>query len=478
MVAQQQKSTPVFIFGDNNMNTFISAVNNQETTTDNGMVAYKDSSSKCVDFFFKAGAMRGKDIIPSFVGAYVENREYALRIALWLRDIREGAGERELYKQILKYLVTNCASDYVKLLHKTPELGRWDDILLDPDNSTRCFSYALIEYALKNKNGLCAKWLPRKGQHARQLREFLKLKPKAYRKLIVSLSETVEQKMSAKEWSKINYNHIPSLAASRYQKAFNRNDEIRYNEYKESLKKGEGKINANAVYPYDVIKSIQNGDRDVSLAQWEALPDIMGDEMILPMIDVSGSMTWVKIGDNKNLTPLDVAVSLGLYIADKNKGVFKDTFLTFSGSPDLVQLKGNILQKLDQMKRSDVEMNTNLEKAMQVILHTAAKGHVKQEDMPKYILILSDMQFDEACGKNVSAMEMTKNMYNMYGYELPKIVFWNLNARDNCPAKFNEQGVALISGFSPAIMKSVLKSKNFSPESVMLEAIMKDRYNF
>lgn len=465
-------------------NEFINALDCQEVTTTNGMMAYKETSSKCVDLFFKAGAMRGKNIIPDFVAAYIENVDYAIRIALWLRDVRGGAGERELYKQILLYLsATKCSNrkhNGIKLINKTAELGRWDDLLINyEDKELKQQAFSLIRTALNSGNGLCAKWLPRKGQFARELREYLKLTPKAYRKLIVGLSDTVEQKMSSNEWSKINYSHVPSLAASRYQKAFNKKDAERYEEYKESLAKGDAKVNAIAVYPYDVVKSImQGGDKEVSLAQWNSLPNFIGDEMILPMVDVSGSMTWVKVGNNKNLTPLDVALSLGLYLADKNTGVFKDVFLTFSENSELMKLQGNLLDKLSQMKYSDVGMSTNLCKAFDAILSLAAKNFVKQTDMPKYILILSDMQFNQASNREDNALSMMKRKYETYGYELPKIVFWNLNAHDNVPVKFNEQGVALVSGFSPSIMKSVLAAKAFSPIDIMLNTIMVDRYNY
>jgi hypothetical protein len=175
-----------------------------------------------------------------------------------------------------------------------------------------------------------------------------------------------------------------------------------------------------------------------------------------------------------------VAVSLGLYLADKNKGKFKDTFLTFSSHPQLVHLKGDILDKCQQMSTSKWEMNTNLHAAIEKILQVAVEGNVPQEEMPSTLLILSDMQFDQCTRYDDSAMQMIARKYADAGYSMPNIVFWNLNAHDNVPAKFNDNGVALVSGFSPAIVKGVLAADldNFTPEAIMLKTIMSERYDY
>jgi len=184
------------------------------------------------------------------------------------------------------------------------------------------------------------------------------------------------------------------------------------------------------------------------------------------------------VGKTAGLSCLDVAVSLGLYLSDKNQGVFKDTFLTFSGSPELMTLKGNVVQKAQQMVKSEWGMNTDLVKAMDKILSVAVKGNVPQEDMPQMLLILSDMQFDNCARFDDSAMQMIARKFESAGYDVPKIVFWNLNSKDNVPVKYDTRGVALVSGFSPAIMKAVLSgdTEQFTPEGVMLKAIMVDRY--
>jgi len=215
--------------------------------------------------------------------------------------------------------------------------------------------------------------------------------------------------------------------------------------------------------------------------QWEALPNYVGDANILPLVDVSGSMTCKAGGyqSKSNLTCLDVSVSLGLYLADKNKGKFKDTFLTFSSNPELMHLKGNINQKIDQMVKSEWEMNTNLHAAFKKILDIAVQGNVPQEEMPEMVLILSDMQFDHCVKHDDSAIQMIARKYQEAGYEIPKVVFWNLNASyGNSPVKFDKSGTALVSGFSPAIVKPLLSADldGFTPEAVMLKTIMDDRY--
>ena len=186
------------------------------------------------------------------------------------------------------------------------------------------------------------------------------------------------------------------------------------------------------------------------------------------------------INSKSQTTCMEVAVSLGLYLADKNKGKFKDTFLTFSGRPQLLNLQGNILDKIKQMVSSDWQMNTDLVAAVQKILNVAVENNVPQEEMPAVLLILSDMQFDRCAQFDDSAMQMIARKYSEFGYTMPNIVFWNLNAADNVPAKFNEQGVALVSGFSPAIVKGVLAADldNFTPEAIMLKTIMAERYDY
>jgi hypothetical protein len=213
------------------------------------------------------------------------------------------------------------------------------------------------------------------------------------------------------------------------------------------------------------------------------MPNYIGDAKVLPMVDVSGSMgsLWYTYSQ---LQPIDIAVSLGLYCASKNTGDFKDLFLTFSGKPKMEHLKGTLSQKMTKMTKAHWEMNTNLHAAFDEILKIAVKGNVSQEDMPDMLLILSDMQFDACTRYDDSAMQMIKRKYKEAGYDVPKIVFWNLSMygkeNGNTPVKFDKNGTAHVSGFSPSIMKHVLANdlEEFTPYNVMLKTLMSDRYAY
>lgn len=469
------------------MNAFVKAVANQEARTLNGMKARKSSANALVDLFYNIGASRGKNIVPQFTAAMVEDKDLALRVALWARDVRKGAGERQLFRDILAHLEKTDPASAARLMAKVPELGRFDDLFVFKSPDMKAKAYTLLGDHLRQSNGLAAKWTPRKGPVAREIREFFGMTPKQYRKSLVALTKVVETQMCANDWDNINFSHVPSQAARIYKKAFTRNTP-KFAEYVEKLVSGDKtvKVNAGAVFPHEVLKDIVGRYRqaigktelDHLTAQWDALPNYMNDANILPMVDVSGSMSC-PAGKNTDVTCMNVAVSLGLYLADKNKGAFKDTFLTFSGSPELVTLKGNIVQKVDQMVKSHWAMSTDLHKAFDKILSTAVKNNVPDSDMPKIVLILSDMQFNQCVEHDNSAMQMIERKYAQAGYTVPNVVFWNLNSSDNVPVKSDKSGAALVSGFSPSIMASILGADptEFTPEGMMLKTIMDPRYD-
>ena len=337
-----------------------------------------------------------------------------------------------------------------------------------------------IRASLINRtDGLCAKWMPRKGEVANKLRKFFKMTPKVYRKMLVELTNVVENKMCSKDWESIDYSKLPSLASSRYQKSFKRNDGVRYEEYKNALIDGTAKVNAGAVYPYDIIKSMRSGGDDVvNNKQWESLPNFMegSTERILPVVDVSGSMSC-EVGGNPNLSCMDVAISLGMYISERSEGNFKDAFITFSENPQLQYLKGNLKQRLKQLMNADWGMSTNIEKVFRLILTQAKKNNVSEDMMPTKIMILSDMQFNQATDRYSKSYDMIEKMYEEEGYKKPSIIFWNLNGRGgNFPVEFDKEGTALVSGFSPSILKSIIKGKNMTPESILMDTVNDERY--
>lgn len=465
--------------------------NKNMVETTNGMTAKASTLNECVNLFFQIGAMRGKDktaLLDMFSKAYSEDPLVATKVLFWARDVRGGAGERQIFRDILKYLVENATEVVKKNLALIPTYGRWDDVLPLIGTSVEGEVFDLIRTALDNGDGLCAKWMPRKGQVANAIRKAFKVSPKAYRKTLVELTNVVETAMCAKDYSGVDYSKLPSLASSRYQKAFLRNDEVGYSAYRSALESGDAKINAGAVYPYDVIKSMtRGGDKTVNNKQWESLPNFMegSEERILPVVDVSGSMSC-PVGGNPNLSCMDVAISLGMYISERNEGNFKDAFVTFSSNPTLQYLKGSLEERLNQLRRSDWGMSTDIQKVFKLILNQAIKNNIPQDKMPTKVLILSDMQFNAATNSrwvdvsdwNPSAQEMIESLYEEAGYTKPDVVYWNLNASmSNFPVEFDKMGTALISGFSPSILKSILGGKSMTPQGIMMETVGSERYS-
>jgi Domain of unknown function (DUF2828) len=465
------------------MSSLLSAMNANSTTTENGMPTLERSLDAVVDLFFKWGGSRGnyKALRPLIFSAAAEDLNLTLSLLLWGRDIRGGAGERDLFKEAIHDLSDRLTPSFIK---KIPEVGRWDDLLCLLGTKWNDFVLDMIDVALtSDQNGLCAKWMPRENKnpiYAKAIYDYMGISPRAYRKMLVRLTNVVETKMCANQWKDIEYGHVPSVAAARYQAAFSRHDTEGYAKYRDGLVKGTEKINASAVYPYNVIQSIYRGVVDVAEAQWKALPDYLeGDTSnTLVVADVSGSMS-VPAGNNPNVTCIDVCLSLALYLSERNKGLFHNAFITFSSKPKLQILKGSLYDRMNQLRHSNWEMTTNLEAVFNLILGSAVKGRVTPDQMPNQVVILSDMQFDQ-CTRSPSdkAFDMIQRQYEEAGYKMPRIVFWNLRSSNGIPVTFDTQGTALVSGFSPSLMKAVLKKDvaDFTPRSVMLAAIGVDRY--
>lgn len=474
---------------------FVDALRQEDMLTENGMATNSTSLNACVDLFFNIGAMRGQEksrLISNFSKAFNEDPKRAMKLLFWARDVRGGAGERQVFRDIIEYLAEDHDLALKPNLHLIAEFGRWDDMLTLFGTRLEKDALSLIKSAIGSGNGLCAKWMPRKGAQAEKLRNFMGMSPKQYRKTLVNLTNVVETKMCAKEWDTIEFGKIPSLASARYQKAFGRNAFEKYSAYIQSLQKGEAKINAGAVYPYDITKSLKRGNWEVANEQWKALPNYMegSNEMLLPLVDVSGSME-TPAGNNKNVTCMDVAISLGLYISERNEGAFKDAFITFSTNPQLQVLSGSLKDRYAQMSSSDWGMSTNLEAAFKLILNQATKHKLSQDEMPSKLLILSDMEFDAATNSRggwynreektewtPTAQQMIEKMYADAGYKMPQIVYWNIQSRNGgVPVKFDQTGTALVSGFSPAIMTSLIKGEITSPQQIMDQTILSERYS-
>jgi hypothetical protein len=282
-------------------------------------------------------------------------------------------------------------------------------------------------------------------------------------------------------WDSIEFAKVPSLAAARYKRAFNRHTPL-YADYVAWRKARQRRMSVRSI-PDDVLKGLIGThinydavEHDFVVAQWNALPNYVGDARILPLVDVSGSM---MVQCAATLSALDIAVSLGLYPADKNHGVFKDTFVTFSAQPQLLHLQGNVVQKLNQMVRSDWEMNTDLHATMREILRVAQEHHVPDSEMPRYLLILSDMQFDACVAHDDSAIQMMARQYVAAGYTMPAVIFWNIASYSNVPVAQHSSGTVLVSGFSPVILRGVLSAdwQSLTPLAMMQAVIMDPRYD-
>jgi len=473
--------------------------------TENGALTYNSTGNHVLDLFFKIPAMRSAEVDKlweMFDRAWKDDPYLTIRVMLWVRDARGGAGERRVFREFLKWLEINNAITedvFYRIIDKIPEIGRWDDMfVLFPDKW-----FWKVQRGLELQDGLLAKWLPREKSKkwpglAKVIARNLGLTMREYRKLISSLSKTVEQQMSANEWDKINYSQVPSIAGIRYRNAFLRHDEYRYREYIEKVKRGEEKMNLSVAFPYHITSQMMDSrlttdELNVLLTQWEQLPNTLEktDGFILPMVDLSGSM---KSKISGNLSALDVAVSLGVYIADKQPAPWNDIVLTFSENPRLLHIPGNVYQKVKTLLENAEVANTNLQAAFDLILSYAKEHNLKQEEMPKYLLIISDMEFDVATfGYSYFSNRVTfkwdktnhevmKQKFLAAGYEMPKIIYWNVMSRStgNLPVREHESGAVLISGYSTEIMKQVMELDEslFNPIMLMLKVIGNPRYDF
>lgn len=473
------------------MSSLYNAVNTKNARTKNGAVTNSTSLDVCVDLFAQIGSSRGKDLTVLFEQALASEPEIATRILLYSRDIREGQGERGQFINLMKVLM-DSRPEYVKrIIPLIPVLGRWKDLLMFIGTPFQPEVIGLFAAALNKRDGLAAKWLPRinkvtvkGGQKIRTKRKEaviiakeLGLNHQEYRKLIASLSNTVEQKMCAKDWSGIDFSKIPSVAHSRYVKAFKRNAEESYTTYLSKLEKGETKINAAAVYPYDVLKLVKSGEAKTADPMWKALPDYIGEsnERFIPVIDVSSSMNCST--GVAGVDCMEIAISLGLYLSERNKGIFKDMFFTFNHVPQMLQAKGTLSQRYRVAKSAPWGGSTNLAATFKLMLDAAIKNKVSEDEMPTKLIVLSDMEFNRT--GDLTAIENARKQYEAAGYKMPTLVFWNLNARaGNSPATVLDKNVCMVSGFSPSIMRSLLSQRPVTPRDTMLETIMNERYSF
>ena len=462
------------------MDAFLEALSTKNARTANGAITNSTSLNKCLDFFSIAGNPR--ENIESFEAAFGEDPQLAMRILFWSRDSRGGAGARRNFITVMRKLQLERPAVFSKVFWFIPKFGYWKDVYhLKP--TPEIIKFIAENLVAEDNHSLCAKYCPRKGEWFYHLRKILKMSPSEFRHFIVSKTQVVENFMCANEWNSIKYEEVPSVAGLRYKNTFIKHDGERYNQYIQSVLKGENKINSSVLYPNDIYHNYthqSNGatSADAIKAMWDSLPNFMEDckDRILPICDVSGSMTG---------TPMEVSVALGCYISERNEGPFKDAFITFSESPELQILSGDIISRFSQLRSAKWGMNTNLQAVFDLILRRAQETHMPQELMPTKILIISDMHFDTACGygwfnssPEPTNFEAIKAKYASTGYEMPGIIFWNVNGdAGNVPATMRDQNIGLVSGYSPSILTSVLQAKVLSPIELMLNTVNAARYS-
>lgn len=457
-----------------------------ETLTENMDKSYKSSGSYLVDFFGLAGAVRSRteqDILSMFYRAFSEDKLKAIKLLFYFRDVRGGQGERRTFRIITKDLAKNYPDVMRKNLALFSVYGRWDDLIALMDTPLKDDIIFIVKTQLaidvnKDKVSLLAKWLPSENTSSKttttlatQIRTALGMTPKVYRKTLTSLRakiKIVEADMSAKRWTDINYPSVPSKAGMLYRKAFSKHDADRYVAYIKAVQDGKEKINAGTLYPYEIYEKSQEGKNDTLEVLWKALPDYTRGENALVMADVSGSMSG---------RPMAISVSLAIYFAEHNKGAFGGYYMTFSESPKLMKVPvGDLYTKIRHLESTDVGYNTDLHKALQMILSTAVKNKVSREDLPKRLYVISDMQFDcgSISGTDESTFKRAEKEFKVAGYQMPQVVFWQVDARHTQVPALKFENVVLCSGASPVLFKQIMENK--SVEDVMNDIINSKRY--
>lgn len=463
------------------------------TLTENGGRALSTTGDKLLNLFAVLGALRTRptDVIDKFDAAFRENADLATKMAFYGRDVRGGLGERAVGRLMLRELAT-INQDVVKAnLANIVKFGRYDDlfILFDTPVETDMIEFVKMQLVSDKRHmdkhesvSLLAKWMPSinaSSEHTKALaHRFVKAfntTPREYRKNLSALRKYIdvtEVKMSAKEWSKINYEAVPSKAMNNYSSAFARNDYDRFADYMDAVKSGDVKINASTLYPYDIIENVfgHGPDYGVCDEQWKALPNYVdGENNFLVMADVSGSM---------NGRPMYTSVGLAIYFAERNKGEFAGKFMTFTNTPKIVDVVGNTLYDKYRSVTRHVGYSTNLEAAFDAILSTAVRTHCPQADLPKALVIISDLEIDYWDGGSLTFTEEMRKRFADAGYEMPKLVYWNVDSRkDTFLASKNDPNAILVSGQSASTFKNLIKGIDLSAFEIMVQTLNDPRYD-
>lgn len=503
------------------MNTLLNGMKNATnyTLTENGAVTHRSSMSGLLDLFGMGAAYRTRsdsDCIVLFQDAFKENPVYALKCLFYLRDVRGGQGERRFFRVVTKWLADHETVAMRRNLQYVPEFGRWDDlyVFVDTKLEKEAFNFMKKQLALDvecKTPSLLAKWLKSENTSSKEsriladrTRQAFGMTHKQYRKTLSLLRERiniVERLMSAGKWDEIEFDKIPSRAGLIYRNAFARHDiermksEKQVRTYEDFMRDEKTTVNAKALYPYEVVSQAYNltstrswwsapsSIDDVDPVQrnainkyWDNLKDYFNGCSLdaLCMIDTSGSM-W----GNEASAPINVAISIGLYAAERARGPFAGHYISFSSRPQLIETKGvDFVDKVYRIYKTNLCENTNIEAAFDMLLDTACRTNCSQEDLPKSIIIVSDMEFDSQRGcygrSNNTLMENIAHKWAMTGYKMPNLVYWNVQARQNNVPMQVKNGVTLVSGMSPVIFEQIMKGK--TGYDLMMDKLNEERY--
>ena len=479
-----------------------------KTYTENGAVSNRSTGKDCLDLFATIGALRREsenEIVTRFMRAYTENADLAMKILFFSRDIRGGLGERRVFGTILECLAENEKKSVVRNLPFVAEYGRWDDILVLLDTPCRPEALSLLkkqfyaDLAAVDGGGevsLLGKWLPSVNasneqtvRMAKQIAKAFSLSERDYRKALVKLRAHIrilENHLRERDYS-FDYAKQPSKALFKYRKAFLRNDAGRYGAFLEQAECGEAKLHTGTLLPYELVepyltvdyyngcsmRSISEEEKRSLNATWNALEDYAIDENALAIVDTSGSMYC-----QNDPMPASVALSLGLYFAERARGPYRNHFIEFSAHPELIEIKGRTFaDRLRYIASFNKVANTDMEAVFDLILDAAVSNNVPQSELPAKLYIISDMEFD-ACvsGAGLTNFENAKRKFKRCGYALPQLVFWNVASRNRQqPVTVDDRGVALVSGCSPRLFSMVMDGE-LNPYAFMLGVIDTERY--
>lgn len=459
---------------------------NNLTENTKGSKYYDSTYSANLDVFTALSRFNDTDeIIEKFRKALAEDETIALANLLYILDIRNGKGERLLFKTIFKYLCKNNKELALKILPFISELGRWDYIFEGVNTTIDSDVTEIIKNQLKTdlkckKPSLLAKWLPSHGTHnensilAKTIIKKLGITEKEYRKILTDIRNKlnlIETSLTTKDYESIEFSHVPSKAMLKYNLAFTRNCEEKYKSYLIEVKKGNVKINTKGLFCYEIVENIALGlpvDEELYEAMWTNQKDILNgiSDNFLVVADTSGSMT------SYGCIPYANSIGLAIYLAERNNGIFKNHFITFADNPSMQEVIGkSIVEKVKNIK--SIVGTTDIDKVFKLILKTAKENKIKQDEMPSKLIIVSDMEFDQGCTtKEGTNLQGWRETFDKEGYKLPKIIFWNVACNTmGVPATKFDNDVIMVSGFSTTILENLTKLEEFTPENAMMHSL-------